>query len=72
MDNSKKLATRKSWLLAISALVAGVCLSFFREYSATGKVRPSSFVIAAVFFFIGLGIVAVVFCYANWPEKGKK
>ena len=72
MNDSNKLATRKSWLLALSALVTGVCLSLFREYSDTGKVRPSSFVIAAVVFCIGLGIAAIVFCYANWPEEGEK
>jgi hypothetical protein len=68
-NSSKRLVTWKQWVLALSAAAIGASLSLYREYRDTGSVQPSSIAISALVFCIGLGIIAVVFWYANRPEK---
>jgi hypothetical protein len=71
-EKSRKLATRKQWVIAITAAVAGASLSLYREYRNTGSVRSSSILVAAIVFLFALALMAAIFRYANRPKPEEK
>ena len=66
---SEKLVTGKQWALALSALLAGECRSLYKRYRDNGTIDTFELITAIVALVFGVGLISVMFWYANLPES---